>query len=54
MKFAIIELKIALTKLVLNFEFHLQDENSTIEIREGVVRQPKNGINVILKKRAQH
>ncbi|RNA38412.1 cytochrome P450 3A29-like [Brachionus plicatilis] len=53
MKFALIELKIALVKLIMNFEFlpnsyHRLEE---ILIIEGAVRTPKNGVSVILKKR---
>jgi hypothetical protein len=51
MKFALIELKIALVKLVLNFELKLSEKNMKMEYKEGVVRAPKNGVNLILKKR---
>jgi hypothetical protein len=52
MKFALIELKIGLVKLLLKFEI-LPGKNtsSKLEYSEGTVRVPKNGINVILKKR---
>ncbi|CAF0750430.1 unnamed protein product [Brachionus calyciflorus] len=52
MKFALIELKIALIKLILNFEI-LPSPNGEkeIEFEEGVVRYPKNGVKVLLKKR---
>ena len=52
MKFAFAELKIALVKIILNFEIRLSDKNAPIELRETEVRQLKNGVNVILKKRA--
>nr|UOU03262.1 cytochrome P450 3045C9 [Brachionus rubens] len=52
MKFALIELKIALVKLILNFEFlPLKDQKNEIELEEGAVRYPKNGVKVLLKKR---
>ena len=52
MKFALIELKIALVKLIANFEFLPTDKSiSQFEIEEGAVRFPKNGVNVLLKKR---
>lgn len=50
MKFAIKELKIALVKLVLNFEFMPMNEVK-FAIEEGTVRAPKHGIKVVLKKR---
>nr|ATW72304.1 cytochrome p450 CYP3045C13 [Brachionus calyciflorus] len=53
MKFALIELKIALVKLILNFEFSPIELGSLkdIKLEEGAVRYPKNGVNVCLKKR---
>nr|QEV83809.1 cytochrome P450 [Brachionus rotundiformis] len=52
MKFALIELKIALCKLIVNFEFlESLDKTHKLEYEEGVVRFPKNGIKVLLKKR---
>nr|UOU03263.1 cytochrome P450 3045C8 [Brachionus rubens] len=51
MKFAMIELKIALVKLILNFEILKSEKNFKMEIEEGLVRFPKNGVNVLLKKR---
>ena len=52
MKFALIELKIALVKLLLNFEIHpTKSTGDKIELIEGVIRSPKNGINIHLKKR---
>ena len=52
-KFALIELKIALVKLVLNFEFFPCEKNGSnkLEIEEGVVRYPKHGVKVLLKNR---
>nr|UOU03267.1 cytochrome P450 3045C6-1 [Brachionus rubens] len=50
MKFAIKELKIALVKLIQNFEFQKSD-CFDLEFEEGTVRSPKNGVKVILKKR---
>ena len=53
MKFALIELKIALVKLIMNFEFLPKSyfKLNDIELIEGAVRSPKNGICVILKNR---
>nr|QUF59378.1 cytochrome p450 CYP3045C1 [Brachionus angularis] len=50
MKFALIELKIALVKLLKNFE--LKSNSDKLELIEGVVRYPKNGVNIYLKGRA--
>ena len=52
MKFALLELKIALVDLLLNFDI-LPSKNTPkkLEFVEGTVRVPRNGINVILKKR---
>nr|QEV83794.1 cytochrome P450 [Brachionus rotundiformis] len=52
MKFALLELKIALCKLLLNFEF-LPAEGFPVEleVRETIVRRPKNGLKILLKKR---
>ena len=48
MKFAIIELKMALVKLLTNYEIKpgagLPDR---LEYHEGIVRTPKDGINVV-------
>jgi hypothetical protein len=52
MKFALIELKIGLVKLLKNYE--IQPGPNTpdkLEFDEGSVRVPKNGINAIFKKR---
>nr|UOU03273.1 cytochrome P450 3045C1-1 [Brachionus rubens] len=52
MKFALIELKIALCKLLLNFEiFPSNNFVNKLEFIETVVRRPKNGVKVLLKKR---
>jgi hypothetical protein len=52
MKFALIELKMALVKLLLNYEIKPTDNMpSELEFREGVVRTPKDGVNVVFKKR---
>ncbi|CAF0926627.1 unnamed protein product [Brachionus calyciflorus] len=52
MKFALIELKIALCKLILNFEILPSKKfPERLELIETIVRRPKNGYNVILKKR---
>ncbi|CAF1121404.1 unnamed protein product, partial [Brachionus calyciflorus] len=53
MKFAINELKIALAKLIINFEFLKSDKHNyeKLEFEEGIVRTAANGVTVILKKR---
>nr|APA31882.1 cytochrome p450 06345 [Brachionus plicatilis] len=53
MKFALIELKIALIKLILNFEFIKSDisMHNRLQFEEGIVRTAINGVTVILKKR---
>lgn len=52
MKFALLELKIALCKLLINFEL-LPSENfpTELEIIETIVRRPKNGLEILFKKR---
>ena len=52
MKFALIEMKLALVKILQNFEI-LPSSNTPkqLDIVEGIVRQPVGGIPVILKKR---
>ena len=47
-----IELKIALVKIVKNFEI-LPSENTptVLDFAEGTVRAPINGVKVLLKKR---
>lgn len=52
MKFALLELKIALCKLLINFEL-LPSENfpTELEIIETIVRRPKNGLEISFKKR---
>ena len=52
MKFALIEMKLALVKLLLNFEI-LPSNDSKMEYLDGIVRTPKNGVNVILRKRVK-
>nr|ATW72306.1 cytochrome p450 CYP3045C15 [Brachionus calyciflorus] len=53
MKFAINELKIALAKLLINFEFLKSDKISyeKLEFEEGIVRTAVNGVTLNLKKR---
>ena len=52
MKFANFELKMALVKLISNFEI-LKSEATPdfLEFTEGGIRRPKNGVSVLLKKR---
>jgi cytochrome P450 len=52
MKFAIVEMKLALVNLMRNFElFPSENTPKILETIEGIVRQPKNGIPLIFKKR---
>lgn len=52
MKFALIELKIAFVKLIMNFEILPSDNMpNELELVEGIIRKPKNGVVVRLKKR---
>ena len=52
MKFALVELKIGLVKLVKNFEiFAGPNTPEKLDFDEGSVRVPKNGINAIFTKR---
>lgn len=52
MKFALQELKFALIKIVRKYEILPGPNTPTVlEIQEGAVRTPKNGVSVIFKKR---
>ncbi len=52
MKFALQELKLALVKLLTNYEIAAGPSTpKELEFTEGVVRVPKNGVRVIFKKR---
>nr|QEV83808.1 cytochrome P450 [Brachionus rotundiformis] len=53
MKFALIELKIALCKLIVDFEFLPKSYHrlNDINLIEGAVRSPKNGVTILLNKR---
>ena len=52
MKFALLELKIGLVKLIQNFLIQATPNTpDELEYEEGLVRLPKNGIKVIFKKR---
>ena len=49
---ALLELKIALIKLISTYEIESTENTPrNLEFNEGIVRTPKGGINVILKKR---
>jgi len=49
---ALLELKIALIKLISTYEIESTENTpKNLEFNEGIVRTPKDGINVILKKR---
>ncbi len=51
-RFAELEMKLALTKILLNFDV-LATENTpkTLQYTEGTVRRPKNAIPIFLKTR---
>ena len=52
MKFAYMELKIALVKLLQKYEIHPSiNTPDALEFDESSVRTPKNGVKVIFKKR---
>ena len=52
MKFALIELKIALVKIIRNFEIKPgQKAADKLELFENFLRLPKNGVYVIFEKR---
>jgi hypothetical protein len=49
---ALLELKIALIKLISTYEIESTENTpKNLEFNEGIVRTPKDGINVILRKR---
>jgi len=52
MKFALVELKVALTKIISQYEV-LPTEKTPIKLEfiEGTVRSPKNGVYVSFRKR---
>jgi hypothetical protein len=52
MKFALIELKFAIVKLIQNFEIKSKlNTQSKLELIENFIRLPKNGVYVTLEKR---
>nr|ATW72310.1 cytochrome p450 CYP3045C19 [Brachionus calyciflorus] len=52
MKFALIELKIALCKLILKYEFlPLPEDKQEVEIYEMFIRTPKDGVSATFRKR---
>ena len=52
MKFAFFEIKMALIKLLTNFEILPSPQTPDwLEFSEGIIRVPKNGVQVVLKKR---
>ena len=52
MKFAIVEMKLALVNLLRSYELH-PSKNTPKELSfvEGIVRQPKDGVPLMFKKR---
>lgn len=52
MKFAMVEMKLALVKLLQRYEIHpTADMPDELELVESIVRTPKHGVKVVLKKR---
>ena len=52
MKFAYLEMKMALVKLLINFDVLRSPKTPDfLEYSEGIVRAPKGGLHVALKKR---
>lgn len=52
MKFAILEMKLALIKTMLNFEVLRSDKTpAKLEFVQGIVRAPRVGVEVFYKKR---
>ena len=50
MKFALLEVKVALVKILKQFKIY-STENTSLTYVEGVVRSPKNGVKIMIKKR---
>lgn len=52
MKFALVEMKLALVNILLDYEIHpTENTPKKLEIVETIVRTPKNGVQVLFKKR---
>ncbi len=52
MKFALIELKLALIRILKQFEVHASSNTPVkLDFVEGIVRSPKQPIKVVFKKR---
>ena len=52
MKFALLELKLALVKLITNYEIRAtKNTPKHLTFNEGIVRTPREDINVSFKKR---
>lgn len=52
MKFALVEMKIALVNILKNYEMHPSPNTPTkLRLIEGIVRQPRDGIPILFKKR---
>lgn len=52
MKFALVEMKLAIVKLLLKYEIHpTENTPKKLEIVETIVRTPKNGVKVLFRKR---
>ena len=52
MKFALLEMKVALVRILRKFEIQKsQNTPEELEFVQGIVRVPKNGVKVILKQR---
>ncbi len=52
MRFALVEIKIALVKILRKFEIHTCDKTiKTLDFNDGVTRSSKHPITVVFKKR---
>ena len=52
MKFALLEAKVAIVKILKNFKIY-STKNTSLKFIEGIVRSPKNGVKIVIKKRNQ-
>jgi hypothetical protein len=55
MKFALVELKVALTKIISQYEVIPTERTPMkLDFAEGTLRSPKNGVYVSFRKRNSH
>jgi hypothetical protein len=52
MRFALLEIKLTLIKLLKNYDVYSKNKNEKIEYSEIAVRRPKYGVKCLFKKRA--